>query len=440
MSNKDTIFALASGAGRAAIAVLRLSGQLTAKLVVSFCGALPSPRTAALITFRHPKSGETLDRGLLLWFPAPASFTGEDCAEFHVHGSSAIMAAFFEALGSFAGVRPAEPGEFTRRAFVNGKLDLAQVEGLADLIEAETEAQRRQAMRQMEGELGAKVLTWRATLLEAAALLEADIDFADEADTPNFSQSRIEALLRPLLESLGGELLAGRAAELVRDGLTVVIAGPPNAGKSSLLNVLAHRDIAIVSPIAGTTRDAIEVRLDVGGLPLTLVDTAGLRDSADPIEQIGIWRAQERLISADLVLWLTEVGHPVAPPDEVAGLATWWPILTKADLSVAPRAETALCISAATGENLDTLLNWLETFAKGRAGEGHVGVLTRARHRQACEAAAAALDHILSCPTAPVEFIAEDVRLALRALERLVGRVDVEDVLGEIFSRFCIGK
>jgi len=440
MSNKDTIFALGSGAGRAAIAVLRLSGPLTAKLVASFGGGLPSPRVATLTMFRHPISGEMLDIGLLLWFPGPSSFTGEDCAEFHVHGSSAVIAAMFQALGSFADARPAEPGEFTKRAFINGKLDLAQVEGLADLIEAETQAQRRQAMRQMQGALGAKVQIWRATLLEAAALLEADIDFADEADTPNFSGIRIEALLRPLLESLEAELSAGRAAELVREGLTIVIAGPPNAGKSTLLNALARRDVAIVSPIPGTTRDAIEVRLDLGGLALTLVDTAGLRDSADPIEQIGIWRAQERLIAADLVLWLNEAGSTVAPPDEVAGLSTLWPILTKADLASAPAGETALCISAATGENLDTLLNWLETFAKGRAGEGHVGLLTRARHKQACEMAAEAIGHTLADPTLPVEFIAEDVRLATRALEGLVGRVDVEDVLGEIFSRFCIGK
>src|SRR6516165_969113 len=270
----DTIFALASGSGRAAIAVLRLSGKATASIVKGLAGKLSEPRVATLATLRDPRSGEALDRALLIWFPAPRSFTGEDCAEFHLHGGQAVVAAVIKAIGMFTGTRPAEPGEFTRRALLNGKMDLAEVEGLADLIDSETEWQRRQALRQMEGTLSRQAVAWRKALLEASALIEAEIDFSDEPDVPDLILSKIEDLITPVLTALETELAAGQAGERIREGLTVVISGPPNAGKSTLMNALARRDVAIVSPHAGTTRDMLEVHLDIGGCPITLIDTA----------------------------------------------------------------------------------------------------------------------------------------------------------------------
>ncbi len=278
--SRDTIYALASGQGRAAIAVLRMSGPHTRNIMASLVGKQPEPRRATLVTFKDPENSVALDRGLVLFFPGPASFTAEDYAEFHVHGGSAVVAALVRALGRFDKTRPAEVGEFTRRAFENGKLDLTEVEGLADLIAAETEAQRRQALRQAEGGLRRKAEAWRTALLEAAALIEAEIDFADEADVAPVGRAKLAAILAQVRADLEAELAAGRAGERLRDGLVIVIAGPPNAGKSTLLNALARREAAIVSPIPGTTRDAIEVHLDIAGCPVTLIDTAGLREFA----------------------------------------------------------------------------------------------------------------------------------------------------------------
>ena len=302
----ETIFAVSSGAGRAAIAVLRLSGPATAHIIKSIVGHLPIPREATLATLKDPATGEAIDSGLVLFFPAPRSFTGEDCAELHVHGGRAVVSRLIKTLGEFAGTRAAEPGEFARRAFLAGKLDLAEVEGLGDLVEAETEWQRRQALRQMQGALSREATAWRDALLEAAALVEAEIDFPDEGDVPEAPSRRVAALVHPVLQSLQAELAAGGAGERIREGVTIVIAGPPNAGKSTLMNALARRDVAIVSQIAGTTRDAIEVHLDLGGCAATLIDTAGLRDSEDIIELAGIARAVEKAKNADLVLWLSE--------------------------------------------------------------------------------------------------------------------------------------
>ena len=271
-------------------------------------GRLPEPRAATLATLKDPATGEAIDSGLVLFFPAPRSFTGEDCAEFHIHGGRAVAQRLITTLAGFPGTRAAEPGEFTRRALLNGKLDLVEVEGLGDLIEAETEWQRRQALRQMQGSLSRAAERWRAALLEAAALVEAEIDFPDEGDVPQAPSRRVGALVRPVLQSLKAELAAGAAGERIRDGVTIVIAGPPNAGKSTLMNALARRDVAIVSQIAGTTRDAIEVHLDLGGCAATLIDTAGLRESRDAIELAGIARAVEKAKNADLVLWLSEAG------------------------------------------------------------------------------------------------------------------------------------
>ena len=433
----ETIYALASGAGRAAVAVLRLSGPRVPKIVAAIVGKETPPRKAVLATFRDPATGEAIDRGLCLVFPAPASFTGEDCAEFHLHGGPAVVAAMLAALARFPSTRPAEAGEFTRRAFENGKLDLSEVEGLADLIEAETDMQRRQALRQARGTLRRRVEAWRQALLEASALLEAEIDFADEGDVAPLARKQLAGLLAPVRADLTAALAQGRAGEIVRDGLTLVIAGPPNAGKSTLLNALARREAAIVSPIPGTTRDAIEVHLDIAGFAFVLIDTAGLRDTADPVESIGVARTRARAAAADLVLWLSETGAP--PPADLPTGVPVWPIRSKSDLD-GGMPSGALALSAMTGANLGRLIEKLAGFARDLAGQMESGLITRERHRRAFEKAVAALDRAADEMNGPVELLGEDLRAAIRALESLIGRIDVEDVLGEIFARFCIGK
>ncbi len=437
----ETIFALSSGLGRAGVAVLRLSGPGTRDILAGVIGHVPAPRRATLARFTDPRSGEMIDRGIVLFFPAPASFTGEDCAEFHCHGGPAVVAAMLRALGGFAVTRPAEAGEFARRAFENGKLDLTEIEGLADLIEAETEAQRRQALRQTQGELGRKAEEWRSALLEASAYVEAEIDFGEEADVGQMVRNEILGIVASLIGQLERELAAAQAGERLREGLIVVIAGPPNAGKSTLLNALARREAAIVSPIPGTTRDAIEVHLDLAGLPLTLIDTAGLRESQDPIEAIGIARTKAKAGEADLVLWLSEAASPASPA--IAAEVEIWPVFSKLDLfeGKSPDDRDGLWLSAASGENMDLLLARLTEFAKAATGGGQGALITRERHRRAMTAALAALgraheEHIFAAP----ELLAEDLRCAVRALESLIGKIDVEDVLGEIFARFCIGK
>jgi tRNA modification GTPase len=427
--------------------VVRLSGPATRDVLEAMAGGLPSPRRMALRALRDPASGEALDRALVVWMPGPESFTGEDQAELHIHGGLAVRAAVLRALAGIRELRAAEPGEFTRRAFLNGRMDLSAVEGLADLIDAETEAQRRQALRQLEGRLGGLVESWRARLIECLALLEAALDFSDEADVAADAEGRAGAIARALAGEIAGHLAEAGRGERLREGFTVVIAGPPNAGKSTLLNALARRDVAIVSEIPGTTRDAIEVRCDLSGLPVTFVDTAGLRETVDPIEMQGISRTRAQLAKADLALWLAAPDAGAAAgsgsgPDLADDALRGVPALTvatKSDLAPAPPGAD-LAVSAKTGEGLCLLLDRIAAFLEASLGTGDA-VITRERHRQAFETtreslvrAAAALGQ------ARAELAAEDVRLALRALGRVTGRVDVEEILDRLFAAFCIGK
>jgi tRNA modification GTPase len=436
MRSDDTIFATASGYGRAAVCLIRISGPASHMVLETLGGSVPAPRRAAVRTLREPGTGEPLDQALVLWMPGPKSFTGEDQIELHIHGGLATRAAVLRALGSIPGCRPAEAGEFTRRAFLNGRMDLSQVEGLADVIDAETEAQRRQAMLQLEGRLGNAAESWREGVLQVLALLEASLDFSDEGDVPEDLEADILARIDRLQGEIGRALL-NRSGERLREGLTVVLAGPPNAGKSTLLNALAQRDVAIVSPIAGTTRDVIEVRCDLAGLPVVIVDTAGLRESVDLIEQEGVSRARARAQDADLVLWLV-------PPD---GAGTDAPIArrvlkvgTKVDLN-RNRHDCDLLVSAATGEGLPDLIDRLQKEAEEAMSQGDA-ILTRERHRKALERAHACLvnGRELLVTAGPLELAAEEVRLASRAVGEITGRVDVEDVLDRLFSSFCIGK
>ena len=403
MSAHDTIVALASGAGRAAVGVIRVSGPHTRDVLEALCGDLPEPRQATLRRLRDPRSGVLLDRGLVLWFPAPASFTGEDMAELHVHGSRAVIREVIDAALTVVGTRLAEPGEFARRAFENGKLDLTEVEGLADLVNAETEAQRRQALAQSEGSLRTLYEGWRAELLKAQALMEAGLDFADEGDVVADVAVKSEAIVAGLLQSISHHL-ADRRGERLRDGFRVVIAGPPNAGKSSLLNALARRDVAIVSEEAGTTCDVIEVHLDLAGIPVLLIDTAGLREAQGQVEAEGVRRALARAEQADLVLFLVDATDPQwtppagfrgsrSPPlsdaispqsDAISTQITAIRVLNKRDLvpPEMPVPDGVIAISAKTGEGLDVLLKLLENQAISATSSGSgAPLLTRTRHR-----------------------------------------------------------
>jgi tRNA modification GTPase len=430
----DTIFAPGTGAGRAAIAIIRLSGPAVRHMLASFAGTVPAPRRATVVTLRDPLNGETLDQGLALFFPAPHSATGEDYAELQIHGGRAVIDGVLAALSRRPGLRAAEPGEFARRGFANGKLDLSQAEALADLVDAQTEAQRRQALRVAGGALRRKVEAWRLALIDALALVEADLDFSDEGDVGRFDALRLPALLAGPLDEMRAALRDAPASERMRDGFLVMILGRPNAGKSTLLNALARRDLAIVSPTPGTTRDMIEAHLDLKGLPVTFVDTAGLRETADEIERVGVDRVLERIETADFALWLSAGGEEAA--DASSGVETLM-IATKSDLAPAPKGWLGVC--AKTGAGLDALLELVAGRAKARLGDGDSALLIRERHRTAVSAGAAAIESALSGEK-DLEFVAEDLRSAARALGRIVGAVDVEHVLDAVFSRFCIGK
>ena len=434
MSDSSTLFAPASGFGRAAIAVIRISGPAAGSVLVALAGPLPAPRRLSLRTLRDPSDGTMLDRALIAWMPGPNTVTGEDMAELHLHGGLAVRAGVIRALMAFPGCRPAEAGAFTRRAVLNGRMDLTEAEGVADLIEADTEAQRRQALRQLDGALGRRVAAWRDEAIDCLAATEAALDFSDEGDVDDAGLDRaVLARAAALRAAIAASLADGRRGERLREGFQVVLAGPPNAGKSTLLNVLSRRDAAIVSPVPGTTRDAIEVRLDLGGLPVMLVDTAGLWETHDPVEAEGILRTRRRMSEADLVLMLVPPG---ANPAELPGSGRVLPVRTKVDLDAA--SGPGLAVSARTGQGLPSLLDAIAAEAEVALGGGDA-LVTRERHRDALERCVAHLDRLPSAVEMP-ELVAEDLRLAVRALGEVGGHVGIEEVLDRLFSGFCIGK
>ncbi len=420
--------------------MIRLSGPAAGTALRALVGPLPQPRHASLRKISHPESGELLDRGLVLWLPGPGSLTGEDTAELHVHGGRAVIGRVISVLLSLKDIRLAEPGEFARRAFDAGKLDLTAVEGLADLIAAESEAQARQALAQAEGGARALYEAWREDLIKAQALTEAGLDFADEADVAADAAVQADAGIAKLLAAIGKHL-ADRRGERLRDGFRVVIAGPPNAGKSSLLNALARRDVAIVSEEPGTTRDVIEVHLDLRGLPVIVTDTAGLREARGAVEEEGIKRALAQVEAADLVLWLVDASAPDAAGDsrDILGKPAQIRVLNKADLVQSISTIGGVQISAKTGQGIAELVELLSARAGESLGVGEPAVITRARHRAELEAAVEALERYRGERGGP-ELKAEELRIAARHLGRLTGRIDVEDLLGAIFSEFCIGK
>jgi tRNA modification GTPase len=452
---RPTIFALSSGRPPAAIAVVRVCGPNARGALERLIGRVPPPRQATLARVRELGSGEVIDEALALWFPGPHSETGEDMAELQLHGGHAVIGAVLDALGTIEGCRPAEAGEFTRRAFENGRLDLTAVEGLADLIGAETPAQRRQAFRQLKGLIGDRAEAWRRQLIEALALVEARIDFADEADVP-------EDLVQPALyaaQQLRSEIAAVLAdsgrGERLRDGLIVAIAGPPNAGKSTLLNRLVRREAAIVSPFPGTTRDIVEVHLNLDGYPVTLLDTAGIRESDDPVEQEGVRRAGARMATADLVLWVIDAsaaGGAMEKSDKNIVKSDTWLMRNKIDLAVENLCTSSesrstgssgaiFSISATTGAGVDAFLAALSVYARDYFAATEPPIVTRVRHRRALEETVSALEGaVAQGVSGSEELIAEELRSAATTLGRLTGRVDVEDILDVIFRDFCIGK
>ncbi len=407
--------------------MLRLSGPASARALEALAGPLPAPRRAVLRAVRDPGSGELLDRGLALWFPGPASFTGEDAAELHLHGAPAVLDAVQAALMRIEGLRPAEPGEFTRRAFEAGRMDLTAVEGLAELVNAQTGGQRRQALYALGGGLARQFDGWRERLVQALAHIEAAIDFSDE-ELPEGLEAQVAQVVDGARTEMGEALAAGPRGEVVRDGFRVALVGAPNAGKSSLLNALAARDVAITSPAAGTTRDVLEVRLVMEGHLVRLLDMAGLHESRDPVEREGMRRARAEAAAADLCLLLTAPDAP--PPPDMPGLA----LRTKSDLGAA--SGTGLAVSARTGHGLDVLREAIADRVRERVA-GPPGAL-RARHVRALDEAVEALDRFSAAPQ--TDLAAEDLRLAVRALGRVTGRVDVEDLLDAVFREFCIGK
>ena len=448
----QTIFALSSGRPPSAISIVRVSGPQAGLALTSLAGQIPAPRVATRALLRDANQ-QPIDDAVVLWFPGPASATGEDVAEFHVHGGRAILAALFAALSALDNLRTAEPGEFTRRGFENGKLDLTEAEGLDDLIHADTDRQRRQALRQLKGLLGDRARDWRTQIIEASALIEAGIDFSDEGDVPAELIAPALAKIKVLLGEIRAVLAAQGHGERLREGLVVAIAGPPNVGKSTLINQLARREVAIVSPHAGTTRDVIEVQLDLDGYPVTVIDTAGIRETDDPVEQEGVRRARARAAEADLVLWLVDTPHEKNLDESATPI---WVVRNKIDLDVVRsdatnpgqlvdvteqgRGRAEFGISASRGDGIQELIAALIAFAQNYFGGGEGGLISRERQRKLLEETVVSLQRSLGVIEQGDELAAEELRVAARALGRLLGRVDVEDLLDVIFRDFCIGK
>lgn len=439
----QTIYALSSGRPPTAIAVVRVSGTEAGRVLQALAGKIPTPRMAMHTLLRDP-GGEPIDDAIVLWFPGSASATGEDLAEFHTHGGRAILAALFAAFAEHPNMRPAEAGEFTRRSFENGKLDLTEAEGLDDLIHADTDRQRRQALRQLKGLLGDKARSWRQQIIEALALVEVGIDFSDEGDVSAELMAPALAKAAALHREIEDVLAARGRSERLRDGLVVAIAGQPNVGKSTLMNQLARREVAIVSPHAGTTRDVIEVQLDLEGYPVTVIDTAGIRETVDPVEEEGVRRARARAGEADLVLWLVDSTGQLSDPGQLlpGSEAPVWVIRNKVDLAAKATAgsDLLIAISAERGDGLAELLALLVDFAGNYFGSGEAGLITRERQRLLLRNTADMLQRAAASSGGGEEFVAEDLRAAAQQLGRLLGRVDVEDILDSIFRDFCIGK
>lgn len=425
----DTVFALATARGRAGVAVVRISGESAAAAAARLMDDVPHARGVRSL---KDQDGQLLDQALVLRFPKGKSFTGEEVVELHLHGSPAVVSAVLRVLSEDKDLKPAEAGEFTRRALENGQLDLAQVEGLADLIDAETESQRRQAVRVFSGALGALAESWRSRLIRAAALLEATIDFVDE-EVPVDVTPEVTTLISGVLQEMKREAAGVGAAERLRDGFEVAIIGAPNVGKSTLLNRLAGRDVAITSEVAGTTRDVIEVRMDLHGLPVTILDTAGIRDTDDIVEGIGVSRAKERAAQADLRVHMMVDG--IIPPQDVVSGDIF--IRAKGDLE----SGEGCAVSGKTGAGVEDLITLISDILQDRVAS--VGTAMRERHRLALVDAAGYLQAALQDMEQGMEMTdltAEELRSGIRAVDSLVGRVDVEHVLDEIFASFCIGK
>ncbi len=443
MTQSDTIFALASGAGKAGVSVFRVSGPKALDVVKALTkGSVPKPRQAALRKF-YSTDGAPIDEGLILTFVAPQSFTGETSAEFHTHGSPAVIETMSAAFLA-AGIRQAEAGEFTRRAFENGRIDLTEAEGLADLIDAQTEGQRRQAYRQMQGGLKSVYENWRSRLIDALAAIEGEIDFPDEQDVPDALSHRAYEPLKTVIDDMSKALIHSRASERIRAGIQIAIIGPPNAGKSTLLNRLAGREAAIVSDEAGTTRDVIDVHMDIAGLPVSFADTAGLRDTDNRIEAEGVRRALLRsedadlrigVLSAETASEISQLAEALEPGDFL--------LLNKADqaqFDLTADDVLKFSISAKTGEGFEDFLSVLTEAIKTRFALTEQAGLTRMRHRDCAERARTSLERAVENLTMAPELAGDDIRSALHAIKELAGEADIEAVLGAIFSRFCIGK
>ncbi|MFK5978195.1 MAG: tRNA uridine-5-carboxymethylaminomethyl(34) synthesis GTPase MnmE [Rhizobiaceae bacterium] len=436
MSDPNTIFALSSGQLPSGIAVIRISGPRCRFVIETMAGKLPSPRKASLCELLSFEDKEVLDQGLVLWFPGPDSFTGEDCAELQVHGGRAVVAAVLRSLGTVDGLRMAEAGEFSRRAFENGRLDLTELEGLSDLIAAQSEAQRKQAYFQSRGQLRQLLEDWRHRLIHMRALVEADFDFSDEEDVPGGVADDVWDKARVLRDEIASHLDDNRIGEIVRDGFRIVLMGLPNSGKSSLLNALSKRDVAIVTEIAGTTRDLIEVELDIGGYLVVVCDTAGIRESGDVVEREGVRRAREAGDQADMIIWLWEAN--VDNGDSETILDNQITIRSKDDDGLLKTS--LMTISTKSGYGMDLLISTIAGRLETLNSSAEQGLISRERHRLALVDACSELNTVVDSTSVPNDLRVEYLRKACDHVGRIVGRVDVEDLLDVIFSEFCVGK